>query len=172
MPAETILRANMEPSFLLKWNSTKDAAHLTEDKLQALEQFEPVMVQTLLNLTASAVLATMRHNDSIKEQIKDKLPYELQDYLELSYKCWHCRKGTTGKPPVVIIRRVNLTPRQTLQDHGDGYAHWGYWGSAPTSVPCMFIFDTWSCYYTWHAEDDDDRIDKGHLGRYWHINKG
>jgi hypothetical protein len=52
-------------------------------------------------------------------------------YLRDTYRCWRCGRKCTGRPAVVVIRRVNLVPRQKQQNRRAA----GYWGGEPTYAP-------------------------------------
>ena len=96
-------------------------------------------------------------------------------YLRDTYRCWRCGRKCTGRPAVVVIRRVNLAPRQKQQNRRAA----GYWGGEPTyallaqarpqlhrfshrsrthythsATPCLFTFDRLGCYNAWHDADD------------------
>lgn len=97
-------------------------------------------------------------------------------YLRDTYRCWRCRRKCTGRPAVVVIRRVNLAPRQKQNRRAAGY-----WGGEPTyalllaqsrtapsltalthtrhsATPCLFTFDRLGCYNAWHDADDPDVV--------------
>ncbi|ELR24232.1 leucine rich repeat domain containing protein [Acanthamoeba castellanii str. Neff] len=126
MPAEIMLRARADPGFLLKWNSAKDSM-LTEEKQAQIERCEPVAVPTLLNLACCAVLG---------------------ETTEIKYNSYLKTSRT-----VVVIRRVNLAPRQKQNRRAAGY-----WGGEPTATPCLFTFDRLGCYNAWHDADDPDVV--------------
>jgi len=146
MPAEIIFRVRADPGFLLKWNSSKDSM-LSEEKQAQIERCEPVAVPTLLNLACCAVLIHRRDNLNQIQQ----LPQDLQEYLQDTYRCWRCRRKYTGRPAVVVIRRVNLAPRQKQNRRAAGY-----WGGEPTATPCLFTFDCLGCYNAWHDADEPE----------------
>jgi len=145
MPAEILLNVRSHPTFMLKWNSIKDSK-LTPEKLAEVERCEPVAVPSLLNL-ASGALLTFRRTNANKSLMK-QLPQELEDYLLRTYVCWHCHRQCTGRPPFVVLRRIDLAPRQKPLDRRS----LGYWGGEPTQTPCLFKFDRAGCYLAWHHQ--------------------